>query len=177
MKNIEKKIKIVEEVSDSLKKASSKKGPSTVVVNYSSITANEMSGLRSQLEVAGYKLQIVKNTLIKKVFDKLNIPLSKNLEGQHAILLPKDSDITSAIKTIFKFIKENEKGSVDLGVLDGQVITNEKVEQLSKLPSKEELIAQVLAGFSTPIRGFATTIGGVPAKFARVINAIKEQKE
>ena len=177
-KNLERKKQIVNDLTDQLKQTGDVEGQATTVVfNYTSITANEINELRSALFEHDAKLKITKNTLIKRVLENTGVNLEKDLEGQNAILIPNNKDVISPIKTLYEFIKKNEKGEITLGVLNSQIITKEKVEELSKLPSRDELLAQVVGGLASPIRGFAYALNGVQSKFVRVLGEIKNQKE
>jgi large subunit ribosomal protein L10 len=169
-KNLEFKKQIVADVADELEKGN------TAVFNYSQIDSNEINELRSKLAEVNASLKIVKNTLIKRVFEKLGITLNEDLEGQNAVLIPKGDDFVSTIKVLSDFVKKNEKGEILVGVLDGSFLSKEKVKVLSELPSREELLGKVVGGLVSPIRGFMYTANGVQGNFVRALNAMKVQK-
>ncbi len=173
-KNKEIKKEVIENVSKSITRPNGK--ASTVVFDYSGITVNEFNDLRNKLIETDSELQVVKNTLIKLALIKSGVDMKDSVEGQNSVLLSNNEDLISPIKKIFEFIKAKEKGVIRFGVLDNTVLTAEKVEALSKLPSREVLIAQVLGLFNSPIRGFAYTLNGVQSKFVYVLEAIKKQK-
>ncbi len=176
--NLEKKKQIVNDLTVQLSQTGDTEGSATsVVFNYTNISANEINELRSKLFEYDAKLKIAKNTLIKRVLDNIGISLKDDLVGQNAILIPNNKDVISPLKELFTFIKKNEKGEITLGILNNELITKEKVEELSKLPSRDELLAQVVGGFASPIRGFTYVLGGIQSKFVRVLGEIKNQKE
>lgn len=172
--NLQAKKQIVESLAGELTSDSDK--VSTVVFDYTGVQVNEINDLREKLAEHGAKLKVVKNTLIKRILEKTGVTIENDLDGQSAILIPSQADIISPLKELFKFIKEFEKGSVKLGVLDGSVIPSEKVESLSKLPSREELLGQVVGGFVSPIRGFMYTLTGVQGNLVRVLSEIQKTK-
>ena len=173
-KNIELKKQIVEDVANQLQSSGS--AVSTVVFEYTGITVNDINDLRSKLAEHGAKLTVVKNTLIKRILEKTGITFDSELKGQSAILITAGDDIVTPIKQIFDFIKASEKGSVKLGVLEGSLITGEQVEALSKLPSRDQLLSQVVGGFVSPIRGFMFTLNGVQGNFVRVLSEVAKSK-
>ena len=176
-KNLEVKKQIVENVASELKESGINTDTfSTVIFNYSKIESNQINELRGKLSEVNASLRVVKNTLIKRVFENLGIKLEEDLQGQNAVLVPKGEDFVSTIKVLFDFVKENEKGEVLVGVLDGSLLNKEKVTALSKLPSREILLGQIVGGLVSPIRGFMYTANGVSGNFVRALNAIKEQK-
>lgn len=173
-KNKEIKKQVIADVSKGFTGSNGK--ASTIVFDYSGVTVNEFNDLRNILAENNSSLQVVKNTLIEISLTKSGVSLTEEIEGQNSVLLTDGADMIDPLKKIFEFIKKKEKGKIRLGVLDNVVLTPEKVEALSKLPSKEILIAQVLGLFNAPIRGFAYTLNGVQSKFVYVLDAVKKQK-
>lgn len=167
-KNLENKKQLVEDISSQIVNGT------TVVFNYSQIGVNQINDLRGKLTEVGASMKVVKNTLISRVLEKIGAGQA-DLQGQNAIVIPTGEDVIAPIKVLFDFIKENEKGAVIMGVLDGEALEGDKVEALSKLPSKEVLIAQVLGGLTSPIRGFMYASSGVQGNFVRALNAIREK--
>lgn len=169
-KNIENKKEIVSDVVSDFDKS-----PSTAILNYTSFTSNEMNDLRKKLFDQNARLKIIKNTLVKKVLGRLNVKTEEDFKGQNAILIPSSDspeNFISNLKIIFEFIKKADKGSVSLGVLNGEVINKSQVEVLSKLPSRHELLSQVVFGLSSPIRRFVVTLNEIPSKFVRVLRGL-----
>ncbi|PJA40516.1 50S ribosomal protein L10 [candidate division WWE3 bacterium CG_4_9_14_3_um_filter_34_6] len=168
-----KNLEIKKQIVDDAKKLFSKE-PSTVVFNYSKITSNEMNELRDLLFAKGATLKIIKNTLIKKILHGVNVKVDEDLKGQNAILIPSDDDFIPSLKILFDFTKKAGRGEVALGVLNGELISESQVKDLSNLPSRDELLSQVLRGMSAPIQGFAYALNGVQTKFVRVLSSIRD---
>jgi len=72
----------------------------------------------------------------------------------------------AAAKIIHKFVKDHQELEIKAGVVEGQVVTKEKVEELADLPSREGLLAMLLSVLQAPVRNFAL-----------VVKALAEQKE
>ena len=64
-----------------------------------------------------------------------------------------------------------------MGFVEGQEIDESQFQTLADLPSREVLLAQVLATMQAPISGFVRVAGGNLTGFMNVLNAIKNQKE
>lgn len=175
-KNLENKKQIVSEVAQMLEETN----PTTVVVDYTGISSNQMNELRDKLFEKNASLKIIKNTLIAKVLDMKGVKLDGNqkesLNGQSALLIVKD-DVIEAVKSLYDFIKVSDKGSVKFGVLDGQILDTDKVKQLSKLPGRHELLGQIVGTLVAPIRGFEYALKDTQSKFVRVLSAVKDSKE
>lgn len=171
MKAFDTKKQIVETTVDQIKSADS----NVYVFDYSQITANQMNEIRRSMQEKGVEVKVVKNTLITRITKTFGIQYDEELKGQNLMLVPGD-DFIAPLKDLFKFIKDNSKGKFKLGLLNGKYISDTEIENLSKLPPKEALIAQVLGTMQSPVRGFAVVLNGVQSNFVRALSAIKDQK-
>jgi large subunit ribosomal protein L10 len=161
----ENKIKKVAEVHSRTKEAKS-----IVLVDYKGLNAEETHELRKRMFQANVDLFIEKNTLIKRVLNEMNInELDEFLVGPTALAVSKQDEVSPA-KAIASYINEVTKDkpfpTIKVGYVDGHMMTGAKIHELAKLPTREILLAQVLAGFNGPI-----------AAFARVLDAIAKEKE
>jgi large subunit ribosomal protein L10 len=86
-------------------------------------------------------------------------------------------DPVAPAKVLTKFGKDHPALEIKAGVLAGKAIDVAGIEQLSKLPSREELLSKLLSVFNGPAQSFVSVLSGVPRAFLGVLNAVKEQKE
>ena len=116
-----------------------------VSTEYKDISANTMVALRKQLNSVGAKYRIVKNNIAHLAANDADIAdFSNYIKGTCALLIT-DLDPAQASKQLYKVIKDEDLNITVLGaVLNGEIIESNKVEQLSKLPSKNELIAKAV---------------------------------
>lgn len=134
-----------------------------VLVDYSGITVADDTVLRRQLREAGVEYAVVKNTMLKRA------AAGANLEGLDDVLngttaLATSSDYVAAAKILCKYAEDNKNFKVKAGFMDGAVIDAAKVEELSKLPSKEGLLSMLLSVLNGPIRGLAVALNAVAEK-------------
>ena len=121
-----------------------------VIVNYEGISVADDTKLRKELREAGVEYTVIKNTLIRLALD------GTGLEGMDSVL-----EGTSAIATS----KEDYVAAARiLGKYDNDVIGEEKLSELSKLPSREVLLATVLSAFNAPIAAFARAVQAIVDK-------------
>jgi large subunit ribosomal protein L10 len=73
-------------------------------------------------------------------------------------------------------MKEFEKGAVRIGIVDKNVYEEKQLEELSKLPAKEVLIAKVIGGFQAPLYGLVNVLQGPIRKLVYALNEIKSKK-
>ena len=160
-KILEQKKAVVAELSDRLKNS-----VAGVIVNYKGITVAEDTKLRKELREAGVKYTVVKNTLLKRACEEVGLDgLTPGLEDTTAIATSAE-DYVAAARILCGFAEKNKKFEVKSGYLDGEVIDMDKIIGLSKLPSREVLLANVLGAFQAPI-----------ASFARAVQAIVDKQE
>jgi large subunit ribosomal protein L10 len=75
-----------------------------------------------------------------------------------------------------EFIKETEKAEFKEGYLEHKLISAEKVNDLADLPSRDVLLAQVLAQMNAPVSGFVNVLAGNVRNIVTVIDNIRDQK-
>ena len=168
-----KNVSIVETLKEKIKKAKS-----IIVTSYSGLKSEDMNSLRAKMRDKNAEVAVAKNTLIKlalKENDLLSKDLEKDLKGNTAVILGYE-DALSPIKVLFDFVKNIELPNIISGVVDGSYNSLEKLETLSKLPSKEELIAKVVGGFKSPINGIVNVLGGSKRKIVIVLAEIAKTK-
>ncbi len=147
------------------------------LADYKGITVNDDVRLRRELREAGVSYSVVKNTLLKRAFEKNKIEVPEEYFAQStAVALPQEDPVSPA-KIISKFLKDVGKPEFKMAYLDGTIFNAEDIERLAKLPSKEELLSKLVWVLQSPISGFASTLNEVLAKFVRVTDAIRQEKE
>ena len=102
--------------------------------------------------------------------------IEKLLTGSTALLFGYKDQVMPT-KVLAAFMKENEKLSIKGGILDGKLIDTKTVTMLSKLPSKEVLLAKVFGGMKAPITNLVFDLKGIINKFVYALSAIKDSKE
>ena len=152
--------------------------PNIFITNYMGLSTQEMEALRNELCTKGTTSYfVVKNSLTKKVFEKLNLNEATGcLEGGVGLGLAGD-DIIAPCKVLAKFSKAHDNLKIKAAVLDGKFLPAARIIEMANLPSKEVLLAMVLGGMKAPITGLVFTLSGILKKFVYCVDAIKKQKE
>lgn len=150
-----------------------------VLTTYRGLTVAQDTKLRAKLREAGVEYRVVKNTMMRIAADELNLSeLDAYLEGTTALALSTEDAVAPA-KVISEFIKENKLEALEIkaGLVEGKVIDAEGVKALAALPSREVLVAQVLAGMQSPIAGLVNVLQGSIRNVVYALDAIRQQKE
>lgn len=154
-----------------------KEKPDFVLTSYMGSSVSELEQLRRNLTKSSSEYFVVKNSILKIVFDKLKLKDEQSfIESGMGISLS-GADIVATCKVLATFEKEHQKFKIKTAFIDGKSMPPERVKQLASLPPKEILLAQVVGGIKSPITGFVNTLGGILRKFVYCVDAIKSSKE
>ena len=152
MAKVELKQPIVAAIAEDVKDAAS-----VVLVDYRGLTVAQDTELRKQLREAGIIYKVCKNTMMKRAFEGTDFAgLNEYLEGPSAIAISKD-DATAPARIICKFAKG--------------------VQELSKIPSREELLSKFLGSIQSPITNFARVLNQIAEKGGEAAEAPAEAAE
>ena len=139
----------------------------TVFAKYQGLSVADMQELRAMAREAGVKIKIVKNRLVKVAMGKIAIYKDADLSGLSGQLLYAVSaeDEVAAAQVLANFAKKHEMLDIK-GAFSGEGanLTDADVKALAMLPSKNELIAQVVAQLLSPVMDSVSglnPIGGI----------------
>ena len=141
-----------------------------LVFHYRGMSMNEMTDLRVQSFNSGCNIKVTNNRLAKLALKETNkADLSDFFDGPTAIAY--SNDPVSLTKLLVEFAKNNNNLVVLGGIMDNEILSVEKIEILSKLPSLEEIRAQLIGLISTPAQKIASVLTAPSGDLARVFNA------
>ena len=159
MAKVELKKPIVEEISASIKDAQS-----VVLVDYRGLTVEQDTELRKQLREAGISYKVYKNTMMNFAFKGTDFEgLTAYLEGPSAVAISTE-DATAPARVLCKFAKTANALEVKGGVVEGVVYDAAGIENISKIPSREELLSKLLGSIQSPITNFARVMNQLAEK-------------
>lgn len=168
---LEQKKAIVAELSERLK--SSITG---VVVSYEGINTEDDTKLRKELRENDVKYTVVKNTLLSRACEEAGLDdIKPVLEGTTAIATS-DSEYAAAARILCNYAKDHDNFKVKSAYLDGAVIDMDTIVALSKLPTREVLLANVLGAFQAPIASFARAYRLSLTRVALKLVLLRQQK-
>ena len=149
---------------------------SLVLTDYRGLTVAEKQDLTRRMREAGARYSVVKNSLFKLALGERGEQLAEQLIGPTAILYLGDDPIT-ATKALYAFIQETNKVSVKGAIIEGETYDADQVEELSKLPGRDELLGQVVAAVGSPLTGLVFTLQGVLNNVVWTLKALAEHKQ
>ena len=147
-----------------------------IVANFKGLTAPEMESLRRDVRQLGGGSNIVKNRLLKRALDTIEVKGMEPYLKENTMLIYSKSDILACLKTLVVFGKKNEKFLIKGGLVSNTAYDNKQVIEISKLPGKKELIA-IIAGDLTAVLGkFVGVLNGIMTTFVGTVEALEKKK-
>lgn len=173
-KNLELKKQVVTEIAEKIKSSES-----MVVVSFTGITVEQITDLRNKFREANVEYCVLKNTLVRRALQELNIEgMDEHLLGPSAFAF---GDAVNPAKIVSDFIdadKENvKKMQIKAGIIDGRVINANEVRALAKLPSREVLIAKMMGSMNAPITNFVGVLSATLRSLVYALDSVRQQKE
>lgn len=148
-----------------------------ILTDYKGLNVEAMNVLRRKLRAANTEYQVVKNSLLVRASEGNDVALIKDrFTGPSAIALSTGDPVAPA-KVLTDFVKENKNFEIKAGVLNGRFVDVDGIKALSALPSREVLLAQVLAAMNAVPTALVTALSDVPRRLLNVLQALKEKKE
>src|SRR5215218_689876 len=132
--------------------------------------------LRARSRETGVEFVVAKNTLTRMAADEAGVEdLSQYLVGPTALAFSEDP--VASAKLMAEFAEQVESFALKGGLLEGgRVLDEAEVVALSRLPGREQLLAQVVGGISSPLTGLVTVLNNTVQGLVVALNQIAEQK-
>lgn len=167
-----KKIQTVQDLTEKLKRAKS-----LVLVDFSGLSVPQQHRLREKIKEVGGEFTVTKNTLLKLALENLKLK-TKNLKlfGPTATLFAYEDEI-APIKALVEYAREFELPKIKIGFFEGKTIEKEKIKELAEIPSKNELLAKLVASLNSPLSGLAQVLAADTRNLVLIISKIKEGGE
>ena len=148
----QKNIETLEEIKQKFAEAET-----VILTDDQGLDAGEINELRRRFRESNVEYKVYKNTLMTLAANELDIQgLDQYLEGPTAVAM--SQDVPAPVKVINDFIKEFQKLTIKVGLLGQRVIPAEVVDDLLKMPTKDELISNVLGQLQAPIASLLGTL-------------------
>jgi large subunit ribosomal protein L10 len=171
--NKEQKAAAIEEVAGQIQESEA-----VFAVDYRGISVPQAAELRTRLTEAGARFRVVKNTLTQRAADEAGAEsLKEFLVGPTAFtfVVADGGDVALAAKALATFRRENDVLSFKGGVMNGEPLSVEQLEALSRLPARDVLHGQLVGMIASPITGLVRTLNALISGLAIQLQQIAEQ--
>lgn len=162
-KNREIKEQVVADIVEKIKGAES-----IVVCSYNGLTVEQVTALRKEAREAGVQYCVLKNRLVLRALQELNITGLENLlEGPNAFVFG-SKDVTNAPKIVNSFIEKNKLTSLEIkgGLMGTEILDVAGVKKLAAMPSRDELLATMVGCLVSPISALVSVLDEIAEKKA-----------
>lgn len=162
----------VQEVGKSIEEATA-----AVFIAFNGVSLADITDLRDKLHAAGCHMRVVPKRLLKLAMQNAKLEFDPTTEeGQVAVAW--GNDPVAPAKVLHDFVKtQKENMRLIAGSLEGETLSLDRVKALATLPSRDQMLGQLLSVLAGPARGFAQVLSGVPASAVYVLKAVRDQKE
>lgn len=171
MKRTEKEA-IIAEVADKVSRAAA-----MYFADFSKLTVAEETELRKEFRKSGVEYRVVKNTLVRKALEQVAgyDRVCDVLEGPTSIAFTYD-DVSAPARIIKRFSDKTGKLRLKVAVLEKQLYDGSKLDQLSKLPSRKEVLAGIVGILQSPVAGIVGVLNALPRDLVNVLDAIEKKR-
>ncbi|HEX9008509.1 MAG TPA: 50S ribosomal protein L10 [Patescibacteria group bacterium] len=146
-----------------------------ILTDYAGLTVAEQTALRNEADKQNSTFMVAKNNLLRLALKEkdsaLADSLADKLQGPTAVLFSQDA--VAGAKVAVKFSEDHDKLKVKSGIMDGKMISLADVIALSKLPSRDELLAKLLAQLQAPAQALVRQLNAPIQNLVYGLEALK----
>lgn len=149
----------------------------SLFANFSGISVDKLAKLRRELKKMGSEFKVVKKTLLGRALEAVGLTGLKpeELRGETGIVFGYEDQVLPA-KVVYKFIKENKTFKVLKGLLEGRIIDASAAAALARLPSREQLLAELTRALNAPVQSLVNVLQGNIRNLVIVLDKIRNTK-
>ena len=151
-----------------------------VVVETQGLSVPEVQGIRAAVREQNGQYLVAKNSLIRHALEQANWVIPEDLlVGPVAIIFGRDN-VPGVAKALLKHIDENEYGTkmrVTGGIMSGDILNAEQVDSVSKLPTLDELRAQIAGLMMSPAQGLVNVLDQATGGVVNVLQAYLDKND
>lgn len=149
---------------------------SMFVVEYQGLKVNEMDVLRKKLRQTNTEFRVVKNTLLEKASLGTDIEKMKYLFSGPTAIAICDGESSAVAKVFVDYSEDFPEIRIKGGIFEGEVVDISRIEQIAKLPSRQELISEFVGLLSAPMGNLVGVLEQARSNIVNVLEGLKEKK-
>lgn len=147
-----------------------------VFVEFRGLKVADDTKLRKLCRESQVSYKVIKNTLALRAAREMGMSgLESVFQGPTAVAVSKDDPVVPA-KTIHSFASDHSAIKVKGGIVEGSVVSADRVLYLATLPGKKELLAKMAGALRSPISGLVTVVNAPLAGVARALEGLRQKR-
>lgn len=147
-----------------------------ILANYRGMKAAQLKELRKRLAGRKSKLQVVKNSFLKKAAADLPAFRMEDDPAVPLAIVVGGGDGIEVAKVLDDFRKEQNVAAIEFGFLDGRRFSAGEFARLIALPSRQHLLGMLAGGLAAPISSLASVMRQKLASLVYALQAVQESK-
>lgn len=170
---IEQKKRIAEELAREIDESGT-----IYLTDFTGLDVKAMTDLRARLRAEGIRYRVVKNTLMRRALEGLDLPdLSEHLDGPTGLVLG-DEDPVLPAKVVREFARDHEdRPAVKVGVVDRRSVPPETVAELAELPPRDDLLGAIAGSLTASVGGMVHVLNGLIRDIAYMVEQVAQERE
>lgn len=149
---------------------------SVILIDFKNVNVPDITELRHKVRESNSEYRVVKNTLALRAAEGTSVEeIKQHFEGPTAIAFTEDN-VVGLAKVLRDFIRQHSGMGFKVGVLEGQVVSDEQVSSLADMPSREELLSKLLFLMNAPLTQLAQALKSPLQKLAYLLKQLEEKK-
>ena len=147
------------------------------LVDYRGVNVEDINMLRKDFRKEGITYKVFKNNLVKRAIDELGSysDFKDRLVGMIGISFSKDNFVAPA-KIIKKYSKDKEKFNFQGCYIENDFFDESKLDLIAAMPSREEVISNIISSIGSPASGIVGTISAVMRDLVSLVDEISKKK-
>lgn len=130
-----------------------------IFTDYRGMTVEQITSIRKDLRKDDAAYRVVKNRYAKIALKDLEKGGAEDqMVGPTAVALVKGDSANVVAKVLFGAAKDGVNIQVKGALINGELLSADQIEAISKLPTKLELIASLMGTMKAPVQKLAATL-------------------
>jgi large subunit ribosomal protein L10 len=156
--------------------ANLEKAKSIVFTDYQGLTVKEISALRKELKLSNHQYEVIKKTLIAMALKKVGLDETsvEKIGAANGLVIGQDE--IAPIKMVFNFIKDHPNMKVSGGFIEQKFYGAEQMLALSRLPGKQELLAQTVMTLKAPLFRLHHALNANLQKLVYILSTVSQKQ-
>jgi large subunit ribosomal protein L10 len=148
-----------------------------ILADFTGLTVDEANLLRRNCREAQVEYKVVKNTLARIAAREAELgELAEHFDGPIAVAMSEEDSVAPA-RVLAEFRRQVQKITFKAGYVEGRMFSPEEIRQIAVLPSREGLLAQLLATIEAPMGQIVWALEGVLRNLVSIIDQASKKTE
>ncbi len=154
------------------------RSPVLYLTDFSGLNVKSMTDLRQKLKESGAEYVVAKNRLMIRALEGSDLPdLGEALTGPTGVIFGYE-DVVATAKVLSDFAKDHDdRPAFKIGVLDNKILDAAQLEKLARLPSRDQLLAELVGAMQAPMTALVGAMQGKLQEMAGILEAYMAQKQ